>query len=208
MRQPGITLSDEARDTLGALAAAHGGPGVLRLKELQAVALTVGEPEDDDLVLRAFDGSTLLAVSRGLMDRLDGEAELVVGIRETGEPDFKLVQADGMLRRARDVRQSGRTGQRIESTGGEPMSKVWVGVAGAIGVVVGILFAPRKGSETRKAIVERTEPVQTAAKEAASKAGEVIAPVADKAGEWVPLIGKNKDGVDQTEEPARTAGRS
>ncbi len=87
------------------------------------------------------------------------------------------------------------------------MGKVWIGVAGVVGVAIGILFAPRKGSETRKAIVDRTEPVQTAAKKAASRAGDVIAPAADKAGEWVPLIGKNKEGVNETAEPAGTASR-
>ena len=92
MRQTGMTLSAEARDTLRELAAAHAGPGVLRLKELDAVALTVGEPEDDDLVVRASDGSTLLAVSPQLADRLGDEAVLVVGPAETGEPGFKLVR--------------------------------------------------------------------------------------------------------------------
>ena len=88
------------------------------------------------------------------------------------------------------------------------MGKVWVGVAGAVGVVVGILFAPRKGSETRKAIVERTEPVQAAARKAASKAGGVIAPATDKAVGWVPLIGKNDKGDVEMEEPAGKASSS
>jgi hypothetical protein len=80
---------------------------VLRLKELQAVALTVGESEDDDLVLRASDVCTQLAVSRQLMDRLGGEAELVVGVRETGEPDFKLVrESTGGQDGSRNVRGS------------------------------------------------------------------------------------------------------
>ena len=87
------------------------------------------------------------------------------------------------------------------------MGKVWIGVAGAVGVAIGILFAPRKGSETRKAIVDRTEPVQTAARKAASRAGDVIAPAADRAGEWVPLIGKNREGVNDTEELVGSAGR-
>lgn len=95
MRQSKVALSDEARHTLGELAATHGGAGVLRLRELQAVALTVGEMQDDDVVLRGHDGSTLLAVSRELMERLDGEAELVVGIEETGEPGFRLMRVDG-----------------------------------------------------------------------------------------------------------------
>ncbi len=90
------------------------------------------------------------------------------------------------------------------------MGKLWVGVAGAgaVGVVIGILFAPRKGSETRKAIVERTEPVQTAARKAASKAGDVIAPATDKAVGWVPLIGKNDKGDVKVEEPAGSASSS
>ena len=102
MRQPGITMSEDARNTLGELAAAHGGPGVLRLKELQAVALTVGEAEDDDVVLRAVDGSVLLAVSRDVVNRLGGEVELVVGFQETGEPDFRLVRIDGRPGRSRN----------------------------------------------------------------------------------------------------------
>ena len=81
---------------------------------------------------------------------------------------------------------------------------LWVGAAGAVGVVVGILFAPRKGSETRRAIVERTEPVQTAARKAASKAGDAIAPATGRAGEWLPMIG-GKNGDVKTEEPAEKA---
>ena len=62
--------------------------------------------------------------------------------------------------------------QRTETNGGERMGKaLWVGVGGAIGVAIGILFAPRKGSETRRAIAERTEPVQTASQEGRFEGG-------------------------------------
>ena len=84
---------------------------------------------------------------------------------------------------------------------------LWVGVGGAIGVAIGILFAPRKGSETRRAIAERTEPVQTVARKAASKAGDAIAPATDKAGEWLPVIG-GKNGDVKMEEPVGKASSS
>ena len=92
MRQFSLTVSEEARETLVGLAAEHEGRGVPRLKELDAASLTVGQPEDDDLVLRAQKGTLLLAVSRRLMERLDGEAELVMDLSEAGELNFKLVR--------------------------------------------------------------------------------------------------------------------
>lgn len=87
-----ITLSEEALETLAELAAACGSQGVPRLRELQAAALTVGHPKTDDVVLRTENGTPLLAVSRRLVDRLGGQAELVVGPSETGEPSFRLVR--------------------------------------------------------------------------------------------------------------------
>ena len=84
-------MSEEARETLAGLAAEHAGRGVPRLKELYAASLTIGQPEDDDLVLRGHKGTLLLAVSRRLIERLDGEAELVVDVSESGEPSFKLI---------------------------------------------------------------------------------------------------------------------
>ena len=63
-----------------------------------------------------------------------------------------------------------------------------VGIVGvACGVLAGILFAPRKGSETREAIVKRSRPFQDSARKAASRAGEKIAPIARKAGSKIPL---------------------
>ena len=92
MRQFSLTVSDEARETLAGLAAEHADRGVPRLKELDAASLTVGQPEDDDLVLREQKGTLLLAVSRRLMERLDGEAELVMDLSDAGEPSFRLVR--------------------------------------------------------------------------------------------------------------------
>ena len=93
MRQFSLTVSEEARETLAGLAAEHAGRGVPRLKELDAASLTVGHPEDDDLVLREQEGTLLLAVSRRLMERFDGEAELIMDLSEAGEPSFRLVRA-------------------------------------------------------------------------------------------------------------------
>ncbi len=92
MRQFSLTVSEEARETLAGLADEHAGRGVPRLKELDAASLTVGQPEEDDLVLREQKGTLLLAVSRRLMERLDGEAELVMDLSEAGEPSFRLVR--------------------------------------------------------------------------------------------------------------------
>ena len=67
------------------------------------------------------------------------------------------------------------------------MGKISIGVAGAIGVLVGLLLAPRKGSETRKQIARRSEPLQEAAKKAASKAVDAVKPAARMVGERVAL---------------------
>ena len=84
------------------------------------------------------------------------------------------------------------------------MGKISVGVAGAIGVLVGILLAPRKGSETREKIVRRSEPLQQAARKAASRAGDTIKPVTRMVGERVPLLDRDNKGV-KLEEPAGEA---
>ena len=87
-----ITLSEEAHRVLVKLGATLSGQDMPRLKEVRAAALTVAHPEDDDVVLRERDGSALLAVSRRLMDRLGGEAELIVDLSDVGEPSFRLVR--------------------------------------------------------------------------------------------------------------------
>ena len=92
MSDPRLTLSEEAHQTLASLAAASIGDGVPRLMELQAAALTLARPEDDDVVLRERDGYPLLAVSRRLLERLGGEAELLVDLSDVGEPSFRLVR--------------------------------------------------------------------------------------------------------------------
>ncbi len=77
-----------------------------------------------------------------------------------------------------------------------------VGVIGVtIGVVAGILFAPRKGSETREEIVRRSQPVQKAARGAASSVGQKVKPIAKLAGERLPL-GARAKGAAEAEEPA------
>ena len=85
------------------------------------------------------------------------------------------------------------------------MGTISVGVAVAIGGLIGILLAPRKGSETREQIVQRSKPLQEAARNVASKSGDAIAPITKMAGEKVPLIGRDKDG-DKLKEPAGEAG--
>lgn len=92
MRCPTLTLSEEAHEALVELAATHKRQGVPRLKELQAAALTVDQPKDDDVVLRARNGAPLLAVSRRLMDHLGGEAELIADVSAVGELSFRLVR--------------------------------------------------------------------------------------------------------------------
>ena len=74
------------------IAGAQAGQGVPRLKELQAAALTVSDPQADDVIVAGHDGAPLLAVSRVLMDRLGGNAELIVDLPEVGEPGFRLVR--------------------------------------------------------------------------------------------------------------------
>ncbi len=93
------------------------------------------------------------------------------------------------------------------------MGKIWIGIAGAVGAVIGILFAPRKGSETREEIARRAEPiaeeiarraepVAQAARDAASKAGDAIAPIAEKARERIPTVSAGKDsGGEKAESP-------
>ena len=92
------------------------------------------------------------------------------------------------------------------------MGKISVGIAGAIGVLVGILVAPRKGSETREQVVQRSKvPLQEAARKAASRARETIRPVARVVGERVsmidrgPLISKDGGGAN-IKEPEGEAG--
>ena len=92
MRHSRLVLSEKAQETLVELADSKIDQGVPRLKELQAAALTIGYPEDDDVVLRTENGTPLLAVSSQLMDRLGGEAELVVDVSAVGEPSFRLVR--------------------------------------------------------------------------------------------------------------------
>ena len=85
------------------------------------------------------------------------------------------------------------------------MGKIQVGIVGAIGVLVGILIAPRKGSETRKEIVRRSEPLQLAARKATSKVQDAVKPVTRVVGERVPridrvpLIGRDGAAVEEAE---------
>ena len=84
------------------------------------------------------------------------------------------------------------------------MGKISVGIAGAIGVLVGILIAPRKGSETRGQIVHRSEPLQQAVKNADSKAGDAVKPVTRVVGERIPLLDRSNRSV-APEEPVQEA---
>ena len=77
-----------------------------------------------------------------------------------------------------------------------------VGVFGVtIGVVVGVLFAPRKGAETREEIVRRSKPIQKAARGAASSVGQKVQPVVKLAGDRLSL-GARAKGAAEAEERA------
>ena len=84
-----------------------------------------------------------------------------------------------------------------------------VGIVGvACGVVAGILFAPRKGSETREEIVKRSRPLQESARKAASRAGEKITPIARMAGSKIPLSVRPKSAFAADVPAAEVVGRS
>ncbi len=91
-RESRLTLAEDARRTLTEIAGARRDQAVPRLKELQAAALTVEDPQADDVIVWGHDGDPLLAVSRVLMDRLGGDAELIVDLPDVGEPGFRLVR--------------------------------------------------------------------------------------------------------------------
>ncbi len=87
------------------------------------------------------------------------------------------------------------------------MGKLLFAVVGAVGVtvgvVVGVLFAPRKGSETREEIARRSGPVQDAARSTASRMGQRIRPVVKLAGDRIRLGARAKgvsDGEERTSE--------
>ena len=84
------------------------------------------------------------------------------------------------------------------------MGKISVGIAGAVGVLIGILIAPRKGSETRGQIVQRSEPLQQAVKSAASKAGNAAKPVTRVVGERIPMLNRSSRSV-APEKPVQEA---
>lgn len=88
------------------------------------------------------------------------------------------------------------------------MGKFSVVISGAIGVLVGILLAPRKGSETRDQIIQRSKPLQQAAKNAVSRASHAVAPVTKMAGERVPMLGKGKEDAKPEEPAGETGGKS
>lgn len=80
---------------------------------------------------------------------------------------------------------------RLDYSGGETVRKLLFAIIGVVGVTLGvlagILFAPRKGSETREEIVRRSRPLQETARNAASRAGQKIQPIAKLAGDRLPL---------------------
>ena len=98
---------------------------------------------------------------------------------------------------------------RLDYSGGEIVRKLLFAIVGVIGVtfgvLAGILFAPRKGSETREEIVRRSKPLQEAARNAASRAGRQIQPIAKLAGDRLPL-GARAKGAAEAEERAAGAG--
>lgn len=84
---------------------------------------------------------------------------------------------------------------------------VIVGVAGVtFGVLAGLLFAPRKGSETREEIVRRSRPLQDAARSTASGARRKIQPVVKLAGDRLPLGARAKRAAEAKEQAAEGGG--
>lgn len=98
---------------------------------------------------------------------------------------------------------------RLDYSGGETVRKLLFAIIGVVGVTLGvlagILFAPRKGSETREEIVRRSRPLQETARNAASRAGQKIQPIAKLAGDRLPL-GARAKGAAEAEEWAAGAG--
>ena len=92
METPQIKLSNQARYALRSLRteACESARQLPRLTGKQVIALTLGEPEPGDSIIRE-DGVPLLAISRGVLDSLpEGERLEIVGV-ETDEPVFRLV---------------------------------------------------------------------------------------------------------------------
>ena len=189
-------MSEEARETLAGLAIEHADRGVPRLKELDAVSLTVDQPADDDLVLRGQEGMLVLAVSRRLMERLDGEAELVVDLSEAGEPSFKLVRTQIEV---------------LNYSGGETVRRLLFAVVGAVGVtvgvVVGVLFAPQKGvgDQGRDSPAVRSR-YSRLPENQLRKAGQKIQPVVKLAGDRLPLGARAKGAADAEGQVADVGG--
>ena len=92
-RQPKLTLTAEAWQLLRQLRKeVKESVGKLpRLTQGEVVALTLGEPESDDVIIKD-NGFPLLAVSRDLMDRLGEGSQLQIVGAPDGEPIFKIVQ--------------------------------------------------------------------------------------------------------------------
>ena len=86
------------------------------------------------------------------------------------------------------------------------MRKLLFAIVGVtLGVLVGILFAPRKGSETREEIVRRSRPLQDATRSAASRMGQKIQPVVKQVGDRLPL-GTRAKGASEAGEQAAEGG--
>ena len=89
---PDIRLSDQARRALRRLSAeTRESPRCLpRLAEQEVIALTIAEPESDDVIIQEG-GVPFLAISRNVLDSLPEGERLEVVESETGEPAFKLI---------------------------------------------------------------------------------------------------------------------
>ena len=88
-----ITLTAEVRDVLRELRnkASECGTKLPRLEEHEAVALTLDEPQADDLIVEE-EGQSLLAVSRWVLNQIGESARLEITGLEMGEPRFKIVK--------------------------------------------------------------------------------------------------------------------